>query len=127
MHALRARPAGRIDQLVDGEIALGPRRRPDQDSLIADPRMERASIGLRVDCDRAHAEPSRRTRNTNRNLATIGDQDRREHGYAISSGRRRRYATGRFPWASWKNGPRSPDLVARMERSETREEQRLWA
>src|SRR5258708_5352663 len=112
MHALRTCPAGRVDQLVDGEIALRRQRRPDQDRLIADSGVERTGVGLRVHSDRAHAEPCCRTRNTNRDLATIGDQDRREHGYAISSGRRRIYAAGRFPWGPVENGPPWPSCVA---------------
>src|SRR6266478_5344415 len=105
MHALRTRPAGRVDQLVGGEVALGRRRRPDQDRLIADSGVESPGVGLRIHGDRAHAEPCRRTRNTNRDLATIGDQDRREHGYAISSGRRRIYVAGRFPGEPVENRP----------------------
>src|SRR5258708_1998209 len=108
MHPLRTRPPGRVDQLIDGDIALCRRRRPDQDRLIAYSRVERTGVGLRIYRDRAHAEPCRRTRNTNRDLATIGDQDRREHGYAISSGRRRIYVAGRFPRGAVENKPRSP-------------------
>ncbi len=75
MHALRAGAARRVNQPVDRQIAFQRRRRPDRHRFIADAGMERADIGLRVDRDRAHAEPRRRTRDANCDLAAIGDQD----------------------------------------------------
>ena len=113
MDALRGGDARRIDQRVDGEIALARRRRPDRNRHVADADMERAGIGLGIDRDGAHAEPLRGARDTNRDLTAVGDQDRREHGYAISPGRRRIYVAGGFP-------PRallSPSLKGRSEAS----------
>ena len=79
MHALCAAAACRLDQPVDREIAFARRRRPDRHRLVAHAHMEGAGIGVGIDRDRPHAEPLRGARDADRDLAPIGDQDRREH------------------------------------------------
>jgi len=87
MDAVGVRDRGRLDDLVDREIALARRRRTDEISLVGNADVQRSGIGLRVDRNDAHAEALRRARNAHGDLAAIGDQNRAEHGKVLAQGR----------------------------------------
>ena len=82
--ALRPGSARDLDQLVDVEIALARRRRPDRIGLVAGAHMQRARIGVGIDRDRPQPQASRGARNAHRDLAAISDQDRGKHEPGIS-------------------------------------------
>jgi hypothetical protein len=79
MHRLgAARLAGRHD-LVDDQIALRGRRRPDRDGLVGHLDMQRVAVGLGIDRDGFNAHPARGLDDPAGNLAAIGNQDSLEH------------------------------------------------
>ena len=79
MHRLgAARLAGR-DDLLDDQVALRRRRRPDQDRLIRHLDMERVTVGLGIDRDRGNPHPARGLDDAAGDLAAIGNQDLLEH------------------------------------------------
>ncbi len=69
----------RIDQAIDAEIALGRFRRSDSVGFIGHPNVECAAIGITEDCDGANPELPQTARDSNSNLATVGDQNFFEH------------------------------------------------
>ena len=80
MNRLRAASQGRLDDRVTAQIGLACRRRTDPDRFVAGARMAGVGIGIRVDRDRANAEPAGSGGNAAGDFATIGDQDLVEHG-----------------------------------------------
>ena len=68
-----------LDQPFDREIAFARLCRTDAMRLIAQPHMQGARVGGRVDGDGAHAKSFGGTSDTAGDLAAIGDEDRAEH------------------------------------------------
>ena len=79
MHGLSAGLLSRADDLLDGKIARGRRRRPDRHRLVGHLDMRRVPVRLRVDSDRGNPHPPRRAHHAHRDLAPIGDEDFAEH------------------------------------------------
>ena len=79
MHRLRARLLGGGDDLLDHEIGLGRRGRPDRDRLVGHFDVQRVLVGLRIDRDGRDPHPARGLDDPARDLAAIGDQDFLEH------------------------------------------------
>ncbi len=63
------------------EVAQRRRRRPDADGLVREQHVLQAVIGGRVHGSRADAEFAARAQDSQRDLATIGDDDLLEHGH----------------------------------------------
>ena len=68
-----------LEQLVDVEIALRGRAGPEQIGLVSPFDVDRVAIELGVDRDRRDTELFARADDSDRDLATVGDQDLREH------------------------------------------------
>ncbi len=79
MHRLRPGRPTRLDNPVDAQIAVGRRRRPDQDRLVGLAHMQCLRIGLGIDRDRRDPHPPCRADDAAGDLAAIGDQDLAEH------------------------------------------------
>ena len=67
------------DDLVDCEIGLGRRRRPDGDGLVRHLDVQRFLVGFGIDGDRPDAHAARRLDDATGDLAAVGDQDCLEH------------------------------------------------
>ena len=80
MDRLGARPARRLDDLRDREVALGRHGRAEQEGLVGLAHVGRVAVGLGVDGDRADPHLLQRAQDADRDLAAIGDQDLLEHG-----------------------------------------------
>ena len=78
MDRLRTRRPRGVDDLVDGEIAVARRRRPDQHRLVGEIRMPCLAIRLGIDGDRMQSHLSR----------GADDRDRRSRRDWRSGGRR---------------------------------------
>src|SRR3989454_583769 len=63
------------DQLVDAEVAVGGRRRPDRVGMVGLAHVEGAAIRLRVDGDRLDAELAAGAHDTHGDLAAVRHQD----------------------------------------------------
>ena len=87
MDGLDVRDLGSRDQRRDVEVALGARRLADADRLVSESQMQRIAVRLGVDRNGLDAEVLARAQNAQRDLATIGDEDAREHG-GLSESRR---------------------------------------
>ena len=75
MNGARVRPQRRLDQCVDLQVALGGGRRADQVSLVREGDVECSAVGLRIDRDGSEPELSQRTKDADRDLAAIRDEN----------------------------------------------------
>ncbi len=83
MHRLgAARPAGR-DDLVDHEIALGGRRRPDVNGAVGHLHMEGILVGVGIDRNRLDPHAPRGLDDATGDFAAIGDQNALEHAVRV--------------------------------------------
>ena len=82
MNGLGAGATRDLEQPFLVEIALGGRSGADQVGLVGRGGVERATVGLRVDGNRADAELAQGTEDPDRDLAAIGHEHFREgrHG-----------------------------------------------
>jgi hypothetical protein len=71
-------PAG-LDDLLDDEIGLRRRRRPDGDRLVRHLDVQGIAVCLGIDRDRGNAQPACRPDDAAGDLAAVGDQDLLEH------------------------------------------------
>jgi hypothetical protein len=79
MDALHPRLARHGNDLVDRQVTLARRRRPDVVRFVAGLHMQCTGVRVGEHGDRAHAEAFGGARHTHSNLTAIGDQHRREH------------------------------------------------
>ena len=79
MHRLGAGLLAGLDDLLDDQIRLRRRRRPDGHRLVRHLHVQRVAVGLRVDRHRADAELARAFDDAAGDLAAVGDQDLVEH------------------------------------------------
>ena len=82
MHGLRAGIADRLHDIVDDQIALGRRRRPDPDRLVRHLHMQRAGIGIGIDGDRRNTHAPRGANDAAGDLTPVGNQYFGKHGVA---------------------------------------------
>ena len=94
----------RGDNLLTHQIALTRRRRPDMHCLVGFPHMQRLSISIRIDCNRANAHVARGTDNPASNLAPIGDEEGLNHlAHIRNTPKRGASSTGAFNAAAKAN------------------------
>ncbi len=79
MDRLRAGLLGGGDNLVNDQVRLRRRRRPDGDGFIGHVDGEAVAVGLGIDDDGFDPHAGGRADNAHRHLAPIGDQDFFEH------------------------------------------------
>ena len=79
MHGLRAGLLAGGDDLVDRQIALGGRRRTDENRLVGQLDVQRAGVGLREHRDGRNAHAPGAANHPAGDLAAVGDQDLVEH------------------------------------------------
>ena len=79
MDRLGARLEAGGDDLVDYEIGLRRRGRPDGDRLVGHFDVQRVLVGFGIDGDGPDAHAARRLDDATGDLATVGDQDFIEH------------------------------------------------
>ena len=92
MDGVGARLLGRVEDLVDVEVALARRRRPDGIGLVGGAHVQRGAIGVGVDGDGGDAELAAGAHHAHGDLAAVRDQyflDRARHvrDYRGSHGR----------------------------------------
>ena len=75
MDCLGAGFAGRGDDRVDPQVALGRRRRADPDRAIRQPDVLGVGVRVAVDGDGLHPGLVTGPDDANRDLAAVGDQD----------------------------------------------------
>ena len=75
MHGVGAGRARGVDQLVDAEVALGRRARPDVDGLIGVAHVPRAAIAVGIHGDRRDPELAAGADDAHGDLAAVGDED----------------------------------------------------
>jgi hypothetical protein len=75
----------RADDRGDVEVALARRRGPDAHGLVGEAHVERAGVGLGVDCDGLDPQLAARALDAQRDLSAVGDQDLLEHGCLLSA------------------------------------------
>ena len=79
MHGLSAARLAGGDDVVDHQIALRRRRRPDRDRVIGHLDMERVAVGLGIDRDSLNSHPAGGLDDPAGDLTAIGNQDALEH------------------------------------------------
>jgi hypothetical protein len=79
MDGLGATALRHVDDAIGAQIAFGRGGRADAPGFIGQPHVTRLRVGLRIDRDRANAEPATGPHDTARNFAAIGDQNLGEH------------------------------------------------
>ena len=79
MHRLRAAFLAGGDDILDHQIALRGRRRPDRDRRIRHLDMQRVAVGVGIDRDRFNAHAPGGLDDPAGDLAAIGNQDALEH------------------------------------------------
>ena len=80
MHRFGAGLAAGLDDLLHHEVAVGRRRRPDQDGIVGHFDVERVTVGLGIDRDRLDPHAAGGLDDPAGDLAAIGDQNSFEHG-----------------------------------------------
>src|SRR5437867_3788477 len=95
------------DQLVDAEVALGGRCRPDRVGVVGLADVEGAAVGLRIDGDRLDAELAAGAHDAHGDLAAVRHQDARE-GRALRVG---------CCHVSWAGSGRACSAASRARRS----------
>src|SRR5690606_22298986 len=82
MHRLGAgRLAGR-DDLLDRQVTVARRGRPDMDGLVGHLHMQRLAVGIGIDSDGTDAEALCGLDDPAGDLATIGDEETFEHAHS---------------------------------------------
>ena len=81
MDGVGAARGGRGKQLLDHEIALASRRRPDRDGLVGEPHVRRIRVGLGVDGDARDPHRPARADDADGDLTAVGDQDSANGGH----------------------------------------------
>jgi hypothetical protein len=79
MHRLGAGGLDDLNQLVDVQVRLRGRPRPEQVRLRRAPDVLRLPVGLRVHRDRGNPELVERPHHAHGDLTTVRDEDFREH------------------------------------------------
>jgi hypothetical protein len=79
MDRLGAAVLAGLDDFLDHQIALGRRRRADQDRLVGQLDVQRPGVGLGIDRHGLDAHAPRRLDDAAGDLAPVGDQDLVEH------------------------------------------------
>ena len=97
MHRLGAGLLAGGDDLVDHEIGLRRRRRPDGDRFVGHLDMQRVLVGLGIDGDGLDAHAARRLDDPAGDFAAVGDQDFLEHRLPMR-GKRAAFRLGPFYW-----------------------------
>jgi len=72
----------RRDDRVAAQIGFTGRRGAEPHAIIGEGDMRRGGVGVRIDRDAAHPERARAAHDPQRNLAAIGDQQRRDGNHA---------------------------------------------
>jgi hypothetical protein len=86
MYRVRTCASRRVQDDVAAKVTFLRARSADVHGLITGRNVRRMCVGVRVDGDRANAEPPRGTRDSAGDFAAIGDEQGAEHVYcAISS------------------------------------------
>ena len=71
--------------LIDDEIRLGGRRRPDMDGFVRHLDVEGVTVGIGIDGNRLDPEPARGLHDAAGNFAPIGNEKFPEHGSPLLS------------------------------------------
>ena len=71
MDRIRPRSLRCVEDAIDREIALGSRRRSEENRIVGEPHGEAIGIGLRVGHDRSQAQRANRAQDANRDLARV--------------------------------------------------------
>jgi hypothetical protein len=79
MHRFGAGAAAGVDDLLDHQIALARRRRPDRHGLVGHFDMERVAVGVGIDRDRLDSHAPGSLDDPAGDLAAVGDQNSFEH------------------------------------------------
>ena len=79
MDLLRSSALGRVENALDREVALGRRSRPEEESLVRVRDVERGTVALGVDPDRADSEVAEGAEDADRDLPTVGNENLLEH------------------------------------------------
>ncbi len=79
MHRLRARLLAGLDDLVDHEIGLRRRGRPDGDRFVGHFDVQRILVGLGIDGDGLDPHATRGLDDPTGDFATVGDENLLEH------------------------------------------------
>src|SRR6266700_612589 len=81
MYGFRPGLAAGLDDLLDDEITLGRRRRPDEDGLIGHFDVERVAVSLGIDRDRRDAHAAGGLDHPAGDFAAVRDQNSFEHAF----------------------------------------------
>ncbi len=92
MHGIGAGAAGGVEQRIDAQVALGRGRLADAHRLVGLGDMRRQGISGAVDSHGAVAQGARRADHAASDFATVGDEDRVEHGWGAGQSRTQRGA-----------------------------------
>ena len=79
MHRLGAALFAGGDDLLDDQIALSCRRRPDRDGRVGHFHMQRVAVGLGIDRDGSNPHAAGGLDDPASDLAAVGNQDSLEH------------------------------------------------
>jgi CDP-diacylglycerol---glycerol-3-phosphate 3-phosphatidyltransferase len=79
VNGLRSGALGGIEDAIDCEVALGRRRRPEEEHLVGVRDVQGGPISFGVDADGADPEVAKRPEHANRDLSTVGDENLLEH------------------------------------------------
>jgi hypothetical protein len=79
MHRLGAGPLAGVEDLVDDEVAVCGRGRPNQHGLVGHFDVQRVPIGFGIDGDGFNTQAPRSLDDAAGDLAAIGDQNSLEH------------------------------------------------
>jgi hypothetical protein len=82
MNRIGPRPLGRVEDPRDDQIALGSRPRPDEEGLVRDASVHRATIGFGIHSHRTDPQLAQRPEDPYGDLAAIGYENLREHAYS---------------------------------------------
>jgi hypothetical protein len=90
MNGVAAGAAGDVDQLVDAEVTLARRCRPDGIGFIGQADVEGSAIGFAEDRDGADSKFAAGPQDADGDFSAISDQDFVEHGVARHINTRRK-------------------------------------
>ena len=82
MNRLGSRPAGRVDDAVAAQVALGRRAGPDAIRLVGRAHVRGPPVGVRIDGDAADSELAERAEDADRDLPAVRDEHLRERRHA---------------------------------------------
>ena len=83
MNGVGAGTRAGVKHPLDVQVALARRRRAEVQRVIGFEHVAGAAVGVTVDGDRSDAESTQRANHPHRDLASIGDEHRVEHGAHI--------------------------------------------